>query len=250
MIRRTASRFGVIADVHSNLQALQAVLDYLEAESVSEIWCLGDVVGYGGDPEACAILVRERCAGTVRGNHDAALVEPRFRAWFNPHARAAVERQADVVSEETVRWLARLPSAIELSDVLLIHASADDPDGFPYVLDSGDAEHELSVLAARWTFYGHTHVPAAWRLDPEGRVHAERSTDSRLGLDRPGRYLLNPGAVGQPRDGDTRAACAVFERDPPRLEFVRVEYDVAAAQLAIRRARMPEIEATRLAEGR
>jgi diadenosine tetraphosphatase ApaH/serine/threonine PP2A family protein phosphatase len=250
VIRRTASRFGVIADVHANLQALRAVLDYLESESVSEIWCLGDVVGYGGDPEACVALVRQQCAGTVRGNHDLALVEPRFRAWFNPHARAAVERQADVVSEETRRWLAQLPALIELGDNLLTHARADDPDGFPYILAPGDAGRELAELSARWTFYGHTHVSAAWRLDPEGGVRVESAADSGLVLDRPGRYLLNPGAVGQPRDGDARAACAVFEREPPRLEFVRVEYDVAAAQTAIRRARMPEIEAARLAEGR
>lgn len=250
MIRRAASRFGVMADVHANLQALETVLDFFATEGVEEIWCLGDVVGYGGDAGACLELVRERCAGTVRGNHDAAVVEPRFRDGFNPHAREAIERQAGQLGSAARDWLAGLPPVIELEDVVLLHGGAADPDGFAYVLGAVDAARELAAFDARWGFCGHTHVPAAWASDPDGSVRSLPTAAGELEVEPPARYLLNPGAVGQPRDGDRRAACAIFDRPEARLRIVRLEYDVAGAQAAIRRARMPEFEATRLAEGR
>ncbi|HET6361197.1 MAG TPA: metallophosphoesterase family protein [Gemmatimonadota bacterium] len=250
MIPRTASRFGLVADVHANLHALNAVLAALAEEGIEEIWCLGDVVGYGGDAEACVAIVCERCAGTVQGNHDAAAVEAALRAGFNPHARAAIERQADILSEDALEWLGGLPAVLQLGDVVLLHASFADPEGFPYVLESREATRELTALPGRWGFYGHTHVPALWRMDAAGRVEelSSRETGS-IALDRAGRYLVNPGAVGQPRDGDPRAACAIFDRENESLRFLRVPYDVAAAQSSIRRAGMPAIEADRLERG-
>jgi diadenosine tetraphosphatase ApaH/serine/threonine PP2A family protein phosphatase len=250
VIGRTASRFGVVADVHANLPALNAVLAALAAEDVEEIWCLGDVVGYGGDAEACVRIVRERCAGTVRGNHDSAAVEASFRETFNPHARAAIERQARTLSPGALEWLENLPSVLELDDVILLHASVVDPVAFPYVMDRGAAAEELAALPARWGFYGHTHIPALWRMDPAGRVTELPLVEGVVAsLEGPGRYLVNPGAVGQPRDGDARAACATFDRARAELRLLRVPYDVSAAQDAIRRAGMPGIEAARLESG-
>jgi diadenosine tetraphosphatase ApaH/serine/threonine PP2A family protein phosphatase len=251
VIRRTASRFGLVADVHANLHALTAVLGALAEEGIEEIWCLGDVVGYGGDPEECVAIVRERCAGTVRGNHDGAAVEAALRVGFNPHARAAIERQADILSRDALQWLGGLPAVLELEDVMLLHASFVDPGAFPYVLGSGDAAHELAGLPGRWAFYGHTHVPALWWMDGEGKVEDRLPPDAAgaAELDRPGVYLVNPGAVGQPRDGDPRAACAIFDRESGSLRFLRVPYDIAAAQSSILRAGMPRIEAERLERG-
>jgi predicted phosphodiesterase len=251
VIRRTASRFGLIADVHANLHALNAVLAALAEEGIEEIWCLGDVVGYGGDPEACVAIVRERCAGTVRGNHDAAAVETSLRAGFNPHARVAIERQAAILSRDALAWLGALPAVLELDEVVLLHGSFTDPDGFPYVMGSRDAARELAQLPGRWGFYGHTHVPALWWRNNEGNVEDLLPSDAAgaAELVRPGVYLINPGAVGQPRDGDRRAACAIFERESARLRFLRVDYDVAAAQSSILTAGMPRIEADRLERG-
>ena len=251
MIRRTASRFGLVADVHANLHALNAVLAALAEEGIEEIWCLGDVVGYGGDPEECVAIVRERCAGTVRGNHDAAAVEAGLRASFNPHARAAIERQADLLSRGALEWLGGLPAVLELDDVVLLHGSFTEPDAFPYVMGSRDAARELAELPGRWGFYGHTHVPALWWRSDERSVVNLLPSDAAgaADLDRPGSYLINPGAVGQPRDGDPRAACAIFDRESARLRFLRVEYDVAAAQSSILSAGMPRIEADRLERG-
>ena len=251
MIPRTASRFGIVADVHANLPALNAVLAALAGEGVEEIWCLGDVVGYGGDPEACVAIVRERCAGTVRGNHDAAAVKAALRESFNPHARAAIERQANVLSRDALEWLGGLPVVLELGEVMLLHGSYVDPEGFPYVQGSRDAARELAAIPSRWAFCGHTHVPGLWWMEPGGRVEELRLGDrsAATALDGPGRYLVNPGSVGQPRDGDVRAACAIFDRAAGQLRLLRVPYDVSAAQASIRRAGMPAIEAERLERG-
>jgi predicted phosphodiesterase len=252
VIRRTASRFGLIADVHANLQALETVLAHLDSHGVEEIWCLGDVVGYGGDPGPCIDIVRRRCAGTVQGNHDAAAVRPELRTTFNPHARVAIEVQAELLAPEELAWLGTLPLLIELDDVVLLHGSVAEPAEFGYVLTAPDARRELSAMTTRWGFFGHTHVPAGWRMAPDGAVEALALPvpPAELAVDRPGRYLINPGAVGQPRNGDPRASCAIFERGPGRLRRVALDYDVGAAQSAILRSGMPPIEAERLVLGR
>lgn len=246
------ARYGLIADVHSNLQALEAALAWIDERSVDAVYCLGDVVGYGGDPAACVEIVRERCAGTVRGNHDAAVVDASLRDWFNPHAREAIERQADLLDDAARSWLADLPYTIELDEVALTHAGFADPSAFDYVTDRHQAARELRSLRCRWGFYAHTHVPAAYRMGPEDGTEVVRLIEDETGvaLDGEGKYLVNPGAVGQPRDGDPRAACAVFDPTEERLWWGRIEYDLAAAQAAVRDAGMPEFEAERLARGR
>jgi diadenosine tetraphosphatase ApaH/serine/threonine PP2A family protein phosphatase len=245
-----ASRYGIVADVHSNLQALEAVIAFLDREGAQTIWCLGDVVGYGGDPSACVSVVRERCAGTVRGNHDVAAVDPRLRAWFNPHARAAIERQAQLLSEEDLAWLGSLPATLEAPGAAITHSGFADPDAFDYVTTARHATVELGAIQGRIGFYGHTHVPALWRRASDGGVERvpleENGTISLSGSDR---WLVNPGAVGQPRDGDPRAACAIFDPEAWTLRYVRLPYDLAAAQDAIARAGMPPFEAARLAHG-
>lgn len=246
------TRYGLIADVHSNRQALEAALAWLDDREVDRIYCLGDVVGYGGEPAECVAIVRERCAGTVRGNHDGAIVDPRVRRWFNPHAREAIERQAELLGEPEKEWLATLPYTIELDEVELAHSGFVDPSAFDYVSDRLQAKDELRALRYRWGFHGHTHVPAAYRMGPDGGAEVVRLIEDDRGVDlgEEGRYLVNPGAVGQPRDGDPRAACAVFDPFEERLWWGRLEYDVGAAQAAVRESGMPEFEAERLAKGR
>lgn len=244
------SAFGLVADVHSNLQALEAALGWLDGEGVEAVYCLGDVVGYGGDPAACVARVRERCAGTVRGNHDAAVVEPRLRTWFNPHARQAIERQAELLAEDEKAWLEALPATIDLGEVRLTHSGFADPAAFDYVTGAARAAIELEALGARWGFFAHTHVPAAFRRKPDGDVvPVGFGGGGELDLSPPADWFVNPGAVGQPRDRDPRAACATFDPVSGVLRHVRLEYDVAAAQEAIRAGGMPEFEATRLAVG-
>lgn len=244
------SRYGLLADVHSNLQALEAALAWIDGRGVDALYCLGDVVGYGGDPSACIALVRERCAGTVRGNHDVAVGDEQLRDWFNPHARASIERQAELLDEAERTWLMSLPATISLDDVVLTHSGFVDPDAFDYVVTERHAAVEMEALRARWGFYAHTHVPDAWRKNDRGTLERVPLVEGGEGTDlAEGRWIVNPGAVGQPRDRDPRAACAVFDAGRSRLEWARLPYDVEAAQEAIRRSGLPDFEARRLAVG-
>jgi diadenosine tetraphosphatase ApaH/serine/threonine PP2A family protein phosphatase len=238
-----------VADVHANLQAFEAVLAYLDGEGVDTIWCLGDVVGYGGDPAACVAVTRERCAGTVRGNHDVAAVDEVTRLWFNPHAREAIERQAQLLREDDLAWLRSLPATLDLPGATLTHSGFADPDAFDYVLTTYHAAVEFQALGADVGFLGHTHVAAAWRQTPENGVEPYFLPEGEPVPMGDARWIINPGAVGQPRDGDPRAGCAILDTRERSLQCARVEYDVAAAQEAIERAGMPTIEATRLARG-
>ncbi|MBW3660236.1 MAG: metallophosphatase family protein [Gemmatimonadetes bacterium] len=249
---REGARYGLVADVHSNLQALETALAWIDGQSADAVYCLGDVVGYGGDPGACVELVRSRCAGTVRGNHDAAVVEPALRHWFNPHARQAIERQAELLDEAAREWLGGLPATLELDEIALTHSGFADPGAFDYVTGPYEAEREIRAMDVRWGFFAHTHVPAGYRLRTDGAVEAFRLTEDARGdrLGGEGVYLVNPGAVGQPRDGDPRAACGIFDRRTSTFHWTRLEYDLEAAQAAIRRSGMPEFEAERLARGR
>ena len=199
--------------MHANLHALNAVLAALEKEGIEEIWCLGDVVGYGGDPEACVAIVRERCAGTVRGNHDAAAVEAALRASFNPHARAAIERQADLLTRDALEWLGGLPAVIELDDVVLLHAGYRDPERFPYVLESRDAARELAALKAGG---GSTATPTCrriWWMDANGRVEDSRGwRRARLrSIARAATWSILARWDSR-ATADPRAACAIFDR--------------------------------------
>jgi predicted phosphodiesterase len=253
-------RIGILADIHANLQALEPALSWIEAQDVDEIVCLGDVVGYGGDPERCIEIVREQCSITVRGNHDHAVFEPALRREFNEHARRAVVRHAEILDEADRAWLGSLPPVASRNSVALGHAGFANPGAYPYVTSPTLAAMEFAAMASDVGFIGHTHVPVIFRASREGNVERavpagasgrdEREvTEVSVRLEGPWRYLVNPGSVGQPRDRDPRAACAVFETDGALLTLARLRYDIAAAQEAISMRGLPDFEATRLALG-
>lgn len=253
-------RIGILADVHANLQALEPSLAWLDGQDVDEIVCLGDVVGYGGDPERCIELVRTRCSITVRGNHDHAVFEPALRSEFNDHARLAVERHAEILSQEERDWLASLPAVASRDQVALGHAGFANPERYPYVTDPVRAAVELGAMPGSVGFIGHTHVSAIFRASSDGSVERaapargeERREDglgeTRVRLESSWRYLVNPGSVGQPRDRDPRAACAVFDTGASVLTLARIRYDIPAAQEAIVERGLPAFEASRLALG-
>ena len=238
-------RIAVLSDIHSNLVALDAVLDH--AGSVDAIWQLGDVVGYGPEPDAVVARLVERHATGVRGNHDAAAIGGREIDWFNADARAAAEWTRDTISADTRSWLAALPERATVDDITLVHGSPRDPLR-EYVTDRLTASENLDVLDTRHGLHGHTHVPVAWVAAPDRVVLVHAQDDLRLELE-PHRTLLNPGSVGQPRDGDPRAAYLVLDLDARMVSWHRVGYDVGAVQSAIRAAGLPGRLADRLAVG-
>jgi diadenosine tetraphosphatase ApaH/serine/threonine PP2A family protein phosphatase len=238
-------RVAVLSDIHSNIVALDAVLSH--AGDVDAIWHCGDVVGYGPDPDAVVARLSERGATGVRGNHDAAAVGGFEIEWFNPEARAAAEWTRETMAPETRAWLSDLPERRVIDDVLLVHGSPRDPLR-EYVTDRVAAGENLAVQETQHALHGHTHVPVAWlaTADDVALIRAPEADGVDLGTRR---TLVNPGSVGQPRDGDPRAAYLVLDQDLGRVTWHRVEYDIGRVQAAMRAAGLPERLAARLSVG-
>ena len=238
-------RVAVLSDIHGNLVALDAIL--ATVGSVDAVWHLGDVVGYGPEPDG----VVERLAGLgavgVAGNHDLAAVGGDQIAWFNPYARAAMEWTRRRISDATRSWLAALPGRQRVAEFSLVHGSERDPV-WEYVTSVPVARANLAVLQTRFGLHGHTHLPMAW-AERDGRVDAiAPSADSTFQLTLE-RALLNPGSVGQPRDGDPTACYLVIDEDAGLCTWRRVAYDVPAVQAAMLDAWLPRRLADRLGFG-
>jgi predicted phosphodiesterase len=238
-------RIAVLSDIHSNLPALNAVLKAVG--SVDAVWHLGDVVGYGPEPDAVVARLAEVGAVGVRGNHDAAACGGREIEWFNPEARAAMEWTRTAISPATKAWLEALPERLIEGQFTLVHGSPRDPT-WEYVTSVPVARANLAVLTTRYGLHGHTHVPIAYRED-DGRVEPiTPGNGSVLGLDAR-RTLLNPGSVGQPRDGDPTASWLVLDTDREECTWHRVPYDIASVQAAMTQAGLPRRLVERLSYG-
>jgi diadenosine tetraphosphatase ApaH/serine/threonine PP2A family protein phosphatase len=241
-------RAAVISDVHSNLAALEAVLETIESTDVSEIWCLGDVVGYGADPDACAELIRERCDIALVGNHDLAVLGGLNVSAFSEAAAAAVIWTQENASEQTIEFLAELEPAGLRAGIGLFHASPRDPV-WEYVLSVEQAEGCFEVQSERVCLIGHSHIALSFNRPAAGKAgetHGAQSGDGSLLDVKLGSWLLNPGSVGQPRDGDPRAAWIELDCERHSARFHRVDYDIDRAAAAILAAGLPKHLAERL----
>ena len=246
-------RYLVLTDIHANLEALDACLDDAATRGYDRTLVLGDLVGYGGDPNAVIERVRELDpVAIVRGNHDKVACGLEQADGFNVVAKNAARWTAEVLSEEHRAWLAALPHGpISVDELVEIcHGSPFDEDA--YVFDELDAARALKTSSLPLCLFGHTHCPAVFELSPEGLDTARpaASDPTQIGLAPGSKYLINPGAVGQPRDGDPRAAYAIVEETARRVELYRIEYNVEAAQMQIVKAGLPEVLAQRLRLGR
>lgn len=249
MAQNLAVRVAVISDVHANLYALEAVLGEIDRRSPAQIWCLGDTVGYGPHPNECCALVQERCALVLIGNHDlVALGSAEVDLEdFNPDAAAASRWTAEQLTEGSRRFLEALEPKAEANAVELFHGSPRDPV-WEYVLDELVALQSFVLTTAPLVLVGHTHVATALALDGE-RLLGGVAPDG-FGADfGDRRWLLNPGSVGQPRDGNPDAAFLELDLEAKRALFRRVPYPVARTQEEIRERGLPDSLAERLAHG-
>lgn len=237
-------RIAVISDIHANGQALSAVLADVDAAGADELWCLGDVVGYGPEPNECCAVVRERAALCLVGNHDLAALGSVDTAEFNPEAAAATRWTQARLDAETRAFLSGLQPQGARDGVELFHGGPLDPV-WDYVLTYPGAQDALEATTAPLVLVGHSHVPLAISLGGEGG-HGVGGTERELG---DGRWLLNPGSVGQPRDRDPRAAWLLLDLDRRAATFRRVEYAVAETQAAMRAAGLPDSLVQRLEYG-
>ena len=238
-------RIALLSDIHSNLPALDAVLE--AATDVDAIWHLGDVVGYGPDPDGVVARLRERDATGVRGNHDAAACGGPEIDWFNPDARRAMEWTRTALSDDTRAWLEALPERRTEAGCDLVHGSPRDPL-WEYVTSIGVARENLRLLDAPIGLHGHTHVPVAWVEDGDA-VELVRGRAGRLLEIGDRRVLVNPGSVGQPRDGNPDASFAILDLEARTVEWRRTRYDVGAVQAAMRAAGLPGSLVSRLSSG-
>jgi len=245
-------RYLVLSDIHANLEALDAVLADAASSDCDATIVLGDLVGYGADPNAVVDRVRALNPVIVRGNHDKVAAGVESAAGFNVVARIAAEWTAEVLTAENRAYVAALPPGPRAvsDDVLICHGSPFDED--LYVFDEMEAQHSLEVAGRLLCLFGHTHVPIIWTRSAAGLDMTPPGSEARrvLTLDPDVRYLVNPGAVGQPRDGDPRAAYAILEPEARRLVLYRIAYPVEAAQEKILNAGLPAVLARRLAAGR
>jgi predicted phosphodiesterase len=245
-------RAAVLSDIHSNRQALEAVFAAVDEAGVDEVWCLGDMVGYGADPDRCTALVRERCATCLVGNHDLAVLGALDIGSFSEGAAAAVEWTRENVCGETLAFLAELDPAGARDGVSLSHASPRDPV-WEYVVSNDQAEAGFAAMEQRVGLIGHSHLALFFVClpgEPPGFAQGAQATDEAEIELRDGRWLLNPGSVGQPRDGDPRAAWLELDTENWTACWHRVPYDVKAAGAAIRAAGLPASLAERLEVGR
>jgi diadenosine tetraphosphatase ApaH/serine/threonine PP2A family protein phosphatase len=241
-------RVAVITDIHANLPALEAVLAAIDEAEVEEIWCLGDVVGYGAEPDACADLVRERCAVCLVGNHDLAVLDALDISAFSESAAEAVVWTRENIAETTLEFLRDLEPAGQCEGVGLFHASPRDPI-WEYILAADDADACLDIQEERVALIGHSHR-ALFFVRPDGDEHGglrgAQAPDGTLLELASGRWLINPGSVGQPRDGDARAAWLELDTDAEIGRFHRVPYEIERAAGAIAHAGLPGRLADRL----
>ncbi len=239
--------YAVLSDIHGNLAALEAVLAHIDAAGCDAVFCLGDIVGYGGNPNECVERVCARDIRSVLGNHDAAVIGRLDTAAFSWEASEAVLWTRLVLTAENFTFLLHLSDRIVVGEsALLVHGAPEDRDR--YILGRQDLFWHVRRLrrhpGLEICFFGHTHIPL---LATDNKVHL--ATGTPLSLDGAGPYLVNPGSVGQPRDGNPRASFVLWDDARRTLEFVRVPYDVQASQREIRRRGLPPSLAERLEVG-
>ena len=245
-------RYAIIADIHSNLAALTAVLDDIEhGGGADEIWCLGDIVGYGPDPRECLAILRQTTDICVAGNHDWAVIGGKNNidiSEFNPDAAYADQWTTQQLSDEDIEYISNLPLIIERGDFTLVHGSPREPVR-EYLLSAGAARQNLACFKTRFCLVGHSHQPVVFYCNENGDVSTRYFLpDNPVATDK-GRLIINPGSVGQPRDSNPDAAYAIFDSEQQLIKLYRVPYDIRSTQEKMQAHGLPVRLAARLSYG-
>jgi diadenosine tetraphosphatase ApaH/serine/threonine PP2A family protein phosphatase len=240
-------RYAIFGDIHANLEALTAVMDFCKKQNIDRYLCLGDIVGYGANPDECCDMVRKLGIPVVAGNHDWAVCGKLSIEFFNTYAKQAVYWTREQLSEENMNFLRELPLVNEINeDVTLVHGSLNFPDLFDYIQTSQDARLSLDKLKTRVCFLGHSHVPVTFFSGPM----VSYSMSYEINLKGFEKVLCNVGSVGQPRDENPKSSFAIYDSEKEQVKIHRVEYDIEGAGRKILDAGLPEILAERLKYGR
>jgi diadenosine tetraphosphatase ApaH/serine/threonine PP2A family protein phosphatase len=240
-------RYAILSDIHSNIEALDAALTLIGPDDV--VWCLGDIVGYGPNPNECVAKIASRASATVLGNHDVAAIDNYGLAYFNPAAREAMRWTQKVLAPEHTTWLNSLGYEYRVPECLLVHGAPRNY--FEYILDKAGAARAFAATDAPVIFIGHTHIAEYYALGADGAIaHKHLQDGGTLELAADTRYVINVGSVGQPRDMNPRASFGFFDPAARTVSVVRFDYPIARVQEKIVAAHLPEALARRLLVGR
>lgn len=247
------SRFAILADIHANLEALNAVVEDARSQSVTDFFCLGDIVGYNANPQECIDKIRELGAATVCGNHDYYCSHEKSLEDFQPHAAAVIDWTRRQLNQQSEKWLAGLPYSQKFfaHSFSMVHGTLDMPELWGYVFDTFDAEAHFTYQQTGVCFHGHTHVPLIFEKQGDDvKRYPATGHGARVSLNPMRKYFINVGSVGQPRDENPQSSYLIFEPRSRIIEFRRVSYDVETAAEKVRRAGLPARLAERLSIGR
>lgn len=240
-------KFAILSDIHSNLDALQVVLEHTRQQKCTHYVCLGDVVGYGPNPSECLAIVRSLDCPVVMGNHDEYCAGEMDLTGFNPMAADAIKWTRQQLSEEERTWLRNLKYIRNVESFTVVHSTLDLPEKWAYVFDKLAAAASFNYQHTPVCFNGHTHVPIAF---VRGAAGIQGGLYSKIKIEVGRKYFINVGSIGQPRDRNPKAAYATFDLINNIIELHRLDYDVAAVQKKIHAAGLPQSLADRLAQGR
>ncbi|RMF68269.1 MAG: metallophosphoesterase [Calditrichaeota bacterium] len=240
-------KYAIISDIHGNLEALDSVLAEIDKRGADTIVCLGDIVGYGPNPNECVETVKSRAEITLAGNHDYAPLGKLDLSYFNPWARRAIEWTAEHLTEDSISFLQNLPLRAELDGFTIVHSTPLEPDQWNYITTIGEAVSNFAEFDSQICFIGHSHVPTVIAVDEKQdfRVLKDNPLEIRDQL----RYIINVGSVGQPRDFNPRAAFGLYDNEEKRFELVRVPYNIGETQSKILSSGLPAFLAERLELG-
>ncbi|HZY10467.1 MAG TPA: metallophosphoesterase family protein [Bacteroidota bacterium] len=232
-------RIAIISDIHGNLEALEKAIFLLKEQSIDEIICLGDIVGYGANPNECIALVRQTTPHILLGNHDEAAISLSKTEYFNPYAKAAAEWTNKILTKENEDFIRQLPYMLEMNDLYFVHSSPFEPEEWHYVISTAEAQMNFSCFSKPICFIGHSHVP---------RVFCEDGWTREVVTGK--RFIINVGSIGQPRDNDWRLSFGIFDTEIWSYKNIRAEYEVHKTAEKIRKTSLPKVLAERILVGR
>jgi predicted phosphodiesterase len=243
-------RIAIISDIHANIEALESVLADIKSQKADEIICLGDIVGYGANPNECIDLVKKSCSLIILGNHDAAAIGLLSTDHFNVHAKIAIDWTSENLSPDSQSFLRSLPLKENKYSHAFVHATPYEPNMWYYITSLEEAAFNFQFFETVFCFVGHTHIPIIIVLENEKEVYVHQSNEIKYPEMTQARFLINVGSVGQPRDRNSKACYGILDTDTELFSYVRVAYDITKTQNKMRKIKMPDFLVTRLVDGR
>jgi len=239
-------RYAILSDVHGNFPAFEAVWQKIQEKGADAVYSCGDIIGYGPHPCECIAFAREKGIVSVAGNNDMAAVESFYMKKLNDTAKQAVVWTTKHIHETDVNFLKELPMTLAVHDATIVHSGSFEPKEFHYLDSYANVARDLEAQTSRVAFIGHTHIAAAYRWHAENLF---RIDDRTVELDEQGKYLINCGSVGQPRDRDARASFVIYDTDKNTVDFLRAEYDIERTVCDIAKTDLPPLLGARLKQG-